>query len=383
MENYGYKMQYLEESYEKLTHLGEKREQEASTFLVKHRQTGKIAVMKYVDISVLPVYEKISKMDHPHLEKIDSYASGQRMETLVLPNGTQTAICKEIAVVITEYIGGMTLHEYMERKGVLDGQEASSLMGQLLEVLEAVHEEGIIHRDINPDNIMISSDGVLKLIDFGIAREKKVGKSQDTTILGTVGYAAPEQFGFLQTDERTDIYAVGVLLNKMLTGYFPTERLYDREPMKNVIVRCTALDLEKRFKNIRELATALDISIKTMKKEYKLDWLPGFRTGVVWKNVVATIGYCLMIMYSIGVIVDCAVTWQGMVLEIVAVFIYIWMAALLAANIGNWDRKVPVFKRLPKAATIVIRVFLWMMLFYYGVMLDNYVRYDLLGFPKM
>lgn len=382
MEKYGYKMQYLEESYEKLTHLGEKREQEASTFLVKHRQTGKIAVMKYVDISVLPVYEKISQMGNPHLEKIDSYASGQRIEVLDLPNGTQTAICKEIAVVIAEYIGGMTLHEYMERKGILDRQEVSWLMGQLLEVLEAVHEEGIIHRDINPDNIMISSDGVLKLIDFGIAREKKEGKRQDTTILGTVGYAAPEQFGFLQTDERADIYAVGVLLNKMLTGYFPAERLYDREPMKNVIVRCTALDLEKRFKNIRELATALDISIKTMKKEYKLDWLPGFRTGVVWKNVIAAIGYCLMIMYSIGSIAECAVTWQGMVLEAVAVFLYIWMAALLAANVGNWDRKVPVFEKLPKAVTIVIRVFLWIMLFYYGVMLENYVRYDLLGFPK-
>ena len=391
IEQSGYKMQYLEELYEKLTHLDKKHGDVLGTFLVKSRQTGKIAVAKYVDISVLSVYEKIAQMNSRHLEKIYHCAGGKSQ------NMPGVEAC---GLVITEYISGMSLREHMERTGLLQEAEVCHIIGQLLEVLQIIHKEGIIHRDINPDNIMISGDGVLKLIDFGIAREKKLGKKQDTTILGTVGYAAPEQFGFLQTDERTDIYAVGVLMNKMLTGYFPAEKLYTKEPMKTVISRCTAMDLGMRYCTAGDLSEVLkEISgVKEKKQEVSgaegketskninfekiFEWLPGFRTGVVWKQVVATVGYCMMLVYSVASIVECITMWQAAVLEALAIFIYLWLAALLAANIGNWDRRIPICRELPKAAMIVIRIFLWMVIFYVGVLLENYVRYDMLGIPK-
>lgn len=388
MERSDYKMQYLEEMYEKLTRLGNK-EDSLGTFLVKHRRTGKIAVAKYVDASVLSVYEKLAQIDHRHLEKVYQCASGRSSEF----GGIE-----ETALVITEYISGMSLREYMENNGLLEETVASNIVQQLLEVLQVVHAEGIVHRDINPDNIMISGDGVLKLIDFGIAREKKAGKNQDTTILGTVGYAAPEQFGFMQTDERTDIYAVGVLLNKMLTGYFPGEQLYTKEPMRKIICCCTAMDLRQRYLKVDEVARelsgvtqegtrewAISYGVPKMAKQEKpftVWWLPGFRTGVTWKNVVATIGYFWMVIYTVACFIECAVTWQSLVLEIVAVCLYLWLATLLAANFANWDRRVPICRVLPKAVMITIRVMLWIFLFYIGMLLDNYVRYDMLGFPR-
>ena len=392
IEQSDYKMQYLEEMYEKLTRLDKKHGNGLSTFLVKNRQTGKIAVEKYIDMSVLSVYEKIEKMNNRHLEKIYHWAGGK----------SQNAAEEECGLVITEYISGMSLREHMERNGLFKESEVCQIVSQLLEVLQIVHKEGIIHRDINPDNILISGDGVLKLIDFGIAREKKEGKNQDTTILGTVGYAAPEQFGFSQTDERTDIYAVGVLMNKMLTGYFPVEKLYEKESMRTIISRCTAMDLGKRYCSAEELAEVIkemEGGEKTEKKtatvdndgnlskkegfERISDWLPGFRTGVVWKQVVATVGYCMMLMYSVASIVECMATWQTTVLEAAAIFIYIWAATLLAANIANWDRRVPICRDTPKPAMIVIRVFLWMIIFYVGISLENYVRYDILGISKI
>lgn len=391
IEQSGYKMQYLEEMYEKLTHLDKKCGDVLGTFLVKNRQTGKIAVAKYIDISVLSVYKKIAQINCRYLEKIYHCAGGKSQ------NVPGVEVC---GLVITEYISGMSLREHMERSGILQETEVCYMIGQLLEALQIIHKEGIIHRDINPDNIMISSDGVLKLIDFGIAREKKFGKNQDTTILGTVGYAAPEQFGFLQTDERTDIYAVGVLMNKMLTGYFPMEKLYAEEPMKTVISRCTAMDLKMRYCSAGELLEILkEISdvkgkkqgvvvaeesekLKNISYEKISDWLPGFRTGVVWKQVVATVGYCMMLVYSVVSIGECIAMWQAVVLEAVAIVIYIWLATLLVSNIGNWDRRIPICRELPKAATVVIRIFLWMMIFYIGVLLENYVRYDMLEIPR-
>ncbi|MCM1256313.1 MAG: protein kinase [Roseburia sp.] len=91
--------------------------------------------------------------------------------------------------------------------------ESLDVAGQILEGLDVIHRLKLVHRDINPQNIVISSDGVVKIIDFGIGRMYKELQGRDTEFLGTAGYAAPEQFGFSQSDARTDIYSVGVILN--------------------------------------------------------------------------------------------------------------------------------------------------------------------------
>lgn len=188
----------------------------------------------------------------------------------------------ERGIVLTEYISGMTLHAYMERNGRMEEKAAIDTIRELLLALEKVHRLGIVHRDINPDNIMISNDGVLKLIDFGIARQKKQQKSHDTTILSTAGYAAPEQFEFFQTDERTDIYATGVVLNKLLTGRFPGEELYRKEPVRDIILRSTAMDAGERFRDATTMLEALGQKRENIiEKKFTVFWLPGFRTGML------------------------------------------------------------------------------------------------------
>lgn len=378
MEGQSLKMQYLEETYENLTGL-DGAEKQNGVFLARNRQTGRIVVKKYISISALPVYRELTGVSERHLGKVYDCAG----------NGRE-------ALAIGEFISGITLAEYLDQRWKVDEKTAVSMIQELLEALMEIHGLGIVHRDINPKNLMISGDGVLKVIDFGIARFKKEGQSRDTEILGTAGYAAPEQFGFTQTDERTDLYAAGVLLNKLLTGCFPTEQLYGGKDLQSFILRCTAMDAEGRFQTAREAREALrklaareverGPAVKRTRKAapgVQYSWLPGFRTGVLWKNMVALIGYLFLILFSGESLAECAVSVQTFSLELISILMYLWGANLLAANVGNWDRKLWPFRSWPKAMTIVLRVFLWIVLFYNGVMLDNYVRYDLMGLPRI
>lgn len=370
MDEHNYKKRFLEETYEVLTALGNKEDGEAGTFLVKDKRSGKVAVKKYIDPSVLPIYETISQIENIHLEKMIDFAGGERR-----------------SIVIEEYISGMTLREYLEKKKNLEENEACQMIMQLLDVLQVIHAKGIIHRDINPDNVLLSTDGVIKLIDFGIAREKKENQHRDTTILGTAGYAAPEQFGFLQTDERTDLYAVGVLLNELLTGCLPGDCLYSKEPVKSMIEKCISIDPRVRYPSVADLKYELEQRVfggipSKNKDVFVIKWLPGFRTGHTWKNIIATIGYLCMLLYSFVSIVECNQSWDTCLLEIIAVTIYVWIAVLLIANFGEWDDKIPIFQRFPKPVKMIVRIFLGLVIFYMGVELENYVRYDMLHIPR-
>lgn len=266
-----YKMKYLDEIYENLTPLGKK---ENLIFLVRNRQSGKIAVKKYVDNPAIPIYEKLSKIKDKHLGKIYDYAYG-----------------KEKGLVILEYINGTTLEEYIEKNGPVSEKTACGIVCDLLETLGKIHAAGVVHRDITPANIMLSGDGVLKVIDFGIAREPKKYKNRDTQILGTAGYAAPEQFGFGQTDQRTDIYAVGVLFNELLTGYIPMEYSYKKKSLREIIGKCTEVDAKQRFQSVEKLSDALHNWQKSEKQKKQLIdtlcWMLEYRPYDIWKILVA------------------------------------------------------------------------------------------------
>ena len=127
-----------------------------------------------------------------------------------------------IQYIVMEYIEGITLKEYIEKQGSLLWKDAVHFIIQILKALQHAHDNGIVHRDVKPQNIMVLEDGTIKVADFGIAR---FARSDQRTItdkaIGSVHYISPEQARGEKTDERADIYSVGVILYEMLTGRLP------------------------------------------------------------------------------------------------------------------------------------------------------------------
>lgn len=128
----------------------------------------------------------------------------------------------EIQFIVMEYIDGITLKEFIDQQGVLRWKDALHFVTQILRALQHAHDKGIVHRDIKPQNIMLFSDGTIKVMDFGIARFARIdGKTLSDKTIGSVHYISPEQARGDMTDERSDIYSVGVMLYEMLTGRKP------------------------------------------------------------------------------------------------------------------------------------------------------------------
>ena len=123
-----------------------------------------------------------------------------------------------------EYISGITLKQYIEQQGVLTWKEAVHFTVQVLRALQHAHDNGIVHRDVKPQNIMLLQDGTIKVMDFGIARfARGDSKTMTDKAIGSVHYISPEQARGDEIDEKTDIYSVGVMLFEMLTGQLPFE----------------------------------------------------------------------------------------------------------------------------------------------------------------
>ncbi|MBE6837793.1 MAG: Stk1 family PASTA domain-containing Ser/Thr kinase [Ruminococcus sp.] len=128
----------------------------------------------------------------------------------------------EINFIVMEYIDGITLKEFIEQQRILRWKDAMYFITQVLRALQHAHDRGIVHRDIKPQNIMLFSDGTIKVMDFGIARFSRIdGKTLSDKTIGSVHYISPEQARGDFTDERSDLYSIGVMLYEMLTGRKP------------------------------------------------------------------------------------------------------------------------------------------------------------------
>lgn len=185
----------------------------------------------------------------------DVYKILQNIRFKNLPDIFEFAENDGKVIVLEEFISGTTVADILS-SGLYNEKGVKAVVKEVCNALIVLHSYGIVHRDIKPENIMITDSGTVKLIDFDASRIFKNGKSKDTMIIGTAGYAAPEQLGFAQSDERTDIFALGVLMNVMLTGEHPTNKLY-KGKLTKVIEKCIQLDPEKRYQNAEELKKSL------------------------------------------------------------------------------------------------------------------------------
>lgn len=157
----------------------------------------------------------------------------------------------EETIVIEEYIHGDTLEDLLDQGYIFNEKEIRDVALQLCEALIALHSAGVLHRDIKPANIMLTSNGRIKLIDFGSARVLKES-NRDTKILVTPGYAPPEQYGFASTDERSDIYALGMTLKALGGENFAS--------IKRAITKCIELDPNRRVSNAKAVKDMLEKS---------------------------------------------------------------------------------------------------------------------------
>ncbi len=196
-----------------------------------------------------------------------AWAQVMDLEESLLPRVESLYRMPDELVVVYEYVSGLTLRELVERDGPLGPYAAARIVCDLCWAAEALHERGVIHRDIAPNNVVVASDGRAHLIDLGIARHHKAAARRDTTRLGTWSFAAPEQFGFAQTDARSDVYALGRLLGFLLTGIEPdteehVRRMSDPErvsPMfTQVVNRAAAFEPSARFASAAELREAVE-----------------------------------------------------------------------------------------------------------------------------
>ena len=188
----------------------------------------------------------------PHL--VVAYEKLQNIRHINLPEIYDVLDMDDGQIVLEEYIDGLTVAQVMEIDKYRSSGARKVLLG-LCDALTALHNRGIVHRDVKPENVIVEKSGRVVLIDFNASRiESDVSK--DTVIMGTVGYASPEQLGLAQTDARTDIYAVGVLYNVMLTGQHPSVTIAPGKAGR-IVRKCTAVNPNERYQTTNELWEAL------------------------------------------------------------------------------------------------------------------------------
>ena len=224
----------LREEYEVIRLM--KESPRGSLRLIRHKTTGQKFILRHF-AGNSEVYRALLDYACPNLPTV--YEVAER-------NGEN--------LVLEEFIEGDTLG-FLLKGALFSPEETKKIVIQVCQALWVLHSIGAVHRDVKPENIILRGNEAV-LIDFDAARLHKPEHDNDTQILGTTGYAAPEQYGLSQSDIRTDIYSLGILINVMLTGEHPSKHLASGK-MGRIVDRCTHVNPQRRYKNVLRLMEAL------------------------------------------------------------------------------------------------------------------------------
>lgn len=287
--------------------------------LVQHRASRKIFVKKVLTVFNPSVFQFLKEHHIRGTPEIaEAIADGDTL------------------IVIEEYISGDTLRSLLDNGGRFSEQEAVTILTQLCAILRRLHEASppIVHRDIKPSNIILTSDGEVKLIDMNAAKFQTEHQTKDTELIGTNGYAAPEQYGFRASGCQADIFALGVLLNEMLVGQPPNE-VRASGWLGGVVEKCTRMDPKDRYASVEELLREL-VPPKPEREQERgasLCGIPGFRSGNSTNMVVAALGYGLIFLLGLTLKVPSAQTVRALWLER---FFFIFSSLLVVALSCNF-----------------------------------------------
>ena len=369
--------------YRELTVLDEKK----NIVLVQDRRNSELCVNKTLDISSRDVYEQLASV---RIEGVPA------VKECVADDGK--------LIVVEEYVQGRSLKQVLDEHGLLNEEQAYEIAVQLVDILVRLHqlEPAIVHRDIKPSNIIIEKNGHVNLIDFNAARHVNADKNEDTRMLGTVYFAAPEQFGFGQSDERTDIYGLGATINYIMTGDKPGAGIAECR-FSDILKKCLMVDAKDRYQSAEELRGVLDmlnysivqdnrkkaetafgkdntISVvrtyrnirdiivkmyrKYQKRNYDIDtsWrrylLPGFRRLNVVYCLIALVWYAVIVWMTITFAVTDSktgipVTGGELTMYKIAVFVLLFGMTMWFGNYLNIRRKLPGMKKINVLSTIL------------------------------
>ena len=369
--------------YRELTVLDEKK----NIVLVQDRRNSELCVKKTLDIYSRDVYEQLASV---RIEGVPA------VKECVADDGK--------LIVVEEYVQGRSLKQVLDEHGLLNEEQAYEIAVQLVDILVRLHqlEPAIVHRDIKPSNIIIEKNGHVNLIDFNAARHVNADKNEDTRMLGTVYFAAPEQFGFGQSDERTDIYGLGATINYIMTGDKPGAGIAECR-FSDILKKCLMVDAKDRYQSAEELRGVLDmlnysivqdnrkkaetafgkdntISVvrtyrnirdiivkmyrKYQKRNYDIDtsWrrylLPGFRRLNVVYCLIALVWYAVIVWMTITFAVTDSktgipVTGGELTMYKIAVFVLLFGMTMWFGNYLNIRRKLSGMKKINVLSTIL------------------------------
>ena len=369
--------------YRELTVLDEKK----NIVLVQDIRNSELCVKKTLDIYSRDIYEQLASV---RIEGVPA------VKECVADDGK--------LIVVEEYVQGRSLKQVLDEQGLLNEEQAYEIAVQLVDILVRLHqlEPAIVHRDIKPSNIIIEKNGHVNLIDFNAARHVNADKNEDTRMLGTVYFAAPEQFGFGQSDERTDIYGLGATINYIMTGDKPGAGIAECR-FSDILKKCLMVDAKDRYQSAEELRGVLDmlnysivqdnrkkaetafgkdntISVvrtyrnirdiivkmyrKYQKRNYDIDtsWrrylLPGFRRLNVVYCLIALVWYAVIVWMTITFAVTDSktgipVTGGELTMYKIAVFVLLFGMTMWFGNYLNIRRKLPGMKKINVLSTIL------------------------------
>ncbi len=227
-----YIKQTLGSRYEKVSVLRKTKRNTVTAY--RHSDSGKMLLLIEMPEHNDGVFKRLTGEKIPNLPMIYDICHGEN-EMLVLE----------------EFIDGKNLAEIISNEAI-SSKSAVKYCLDVCEALKYLHSRKIIHRDIKPLNVMIDKDGNAVLIDLQSSRLMSEEKDNDTQNLGTVGYAAPEQYGIFQSLPATDIYALGVMLNELLIGEHPSVRI-PKGHLGRVVQKCTEINIPKRYQTVEAL----------------------------------------------------------------------------------------------------------------------------------
>jgi len=379
--------------YMELTVLDEKK----NIVLVQDIRNSELCVKKTIDIYSRDVYEQLASV---RIEGVPA------VKECVADEGK--------LIVVEEYVQGRSLKQVLDEQGLLNEEQAYDIAVQLADILVRLHqlEPAIVHRDIKPSNIIIEKNGHVNLIDFNAARHVNADKNEDTRMLGTVYFAAPEQFGFGQSDERTDIYGLGATINYIMTGDKPGAGIAECR-FSDILKKCLMVDAKDRYQSAEELRGVLDMlnynahtqdngkdrtafggdnvalivrvceNIKFVfvnwyrksqisKGDVNSSWrkylLPGFRSLNIISCIAALIWYAVIVMLTFGLTVSDSKTGTPeaggkLIIYKIAAFIIMLVQTLWFGNYLDVRRKLPGMKKVNAISTILTFVYAFVILF--------------------